>query len=115
MRVTTDFWVSALVRRVFAANGFAAVSRKGAAEAGTVLLVRRDRLGDAWLYVPAAQADYDEDRPTERLFAQVLQTQDEDEIQARIAREVRFDSDLWIVELELDEAQLRELVSLTTP
>ena len=115
MRVTTDFWVSAIVRRAFAANGFAAVSRKGAAEAGTVLLVRRDRFGDAWLYVPAAQTDYDTERPSERMFAQVLHTQDEEEIQARIARELRFDSDLWIVELELDEAQLRELVSLTMP
>lgn len=115
MRVTTDFWVSAIVRRAFSANGFAAVSRKGAAEAGTVLIVRRDRFGDAWLYVPAAQTSYDDDRPKDRLFAEVLHSQDEDEIQQRIARELRFDSDLWILELELDEPQFRELISVTTP
>ncbi|KAB2862521.1 MAG: DUF1491 family protein, partial [Bauldia sp.] len=43
MRVTTDFWISSVVRRAFAEGGFAAVERRGAAEAGAVMIRRRDR------------------------------------------------------------------------
>ncbi|MEP2580565.1 MAG: DUF1491 family protein, partial [Roseibium sp.] len=38
MRVTSEFFVSALVRRVFGEGGFAAVSRRGAPEAGAVFV-----------------------------------------------------------------------------
>ena len=43
MRLTTDFWVSALMRRVFAEGGFAAVAKRGASEAGAVFVVTRNR------------------------------------------------------------------------
>ncbi|EHK53596.1 DUF1491 family protein, partial [Allomesorhizobium alhagi] len=55
MRVTTDLFVSALVRRIFAAGGFAAVVKRGATEAGAVFVIARGRLGDASLYGPAPQ------------------------------------------------------------
>lgn len=115
MRLTTDFWASAIVRRVFAMGGFAAVTKKGAAEAGAVLIVRRDRFGEGWLYAPAPQTSYDSERPDERLFAEVLHTQDEEEIARRIEREMRFDPDLWVLELEVDAAQFSELISVSTP
>ena len=41
MRVTSEFFVSALIRRVFSSGGFAAVERRGATEAGAVFLRRR--------------------------------------------------------------------------
>ena len=49
MRVTTDLWVSALLRRVFGAGGFAAVVNRGATEAGAVFVLTRGRLGDVAL------------------------------------------------------------------
>ena len=115
MRVTTDLWVSSVLRRAFSAGGFAAVARRGAAEAGAVLLLRRDRLGTIALYAPAPQTSYDEARPQERLFTEVLNGADEEAAAGRIARETRFDPDLWIVELEVDDALFGELVAVTTP
>lgn len=100
MRVTTDFWVTALMRRVFSEGGFAAIHRKGAAEAGAIFVLRRTRLGELELYGPASQTSYDETKPLERQFTRILVTTVEEEINARIEREARFDSDLWLVELE---------------
>lgn len=115
MRLTSELWVSAIVRRAFAAGGFAAVLRRGAAEAGAVLVLRRDRTGGIALYAPAAQASYDEARPQERLSTLALQTGDESEATKRIERETRFDPDLWIVELEVDDRDFSGLVAVTTP
>jgi hypothetical protein len=116
VRLTTDFWVSAIVRRAFGVGGFAAIIRRGSSEAGAVLLVRRDRMGEIRLYAPAPQTSYPEEgRPDDRLFAEVLRTTDEDELTKKIGREEKFDPDLWVVELEIDDAQFLTLVSVTTP
>lgn len=114
MRVTTDLWVSAVTRRAFAAGGFAAVVKRGSTEAGAVMIVLRGRMGLAKLYAPAPQTSYSEDRPQDRFFTEVVETDDEDELKKRIAREERFDPDLWVIELELDETQFREIVSVAT-
>lgn len=115
MRVTTEFWISSVVRRAFALGGFAAVERRGAAEAGAVLVALRGRLGEIRLYSPAPQTSYDEARPGERLFAETLRSDDEDEVRQRIERELRFDPDLWVLELELGEDDFAQLVTVTTP
>jgi len=104
MRVTSEFWVSALVRRVFADGGFAAVARRGAREAGAIYVLRRTRLGEIELYGPAPQTAYEEARPDERCFIRLLQTLEQAEIDKRLEREARFDADLWVVELEIDGA-----------
>ncbi|TWG99296.1 hypothetical protein L598_001500000190 [Mesorhizobium sp. J18] len=100
MRVTTEIWVSALVRRVFAEGGFAAVVRRGAAEAGAIFITRRDRFGRVTLYGPAPQISYTEARPSDRQFSLLITTEEETEIAARLEREMRFDADLWVVEVE---------------
>jgi hypothetical protein len=115
MRVTTELWVSSIVRRAFSAGGFAAIARRGAAEAGAVLVLCRDRMGRITLYAPAPQTSYDEAQPQDRLFVLAMQTDDEDEIAKRIERETRFDPDLWIVELEVSENDFSGLVAVTTP
>lgn len=104
MRVTTDLWVSALLRRVFSAGGFAAVLKRGAAEAGAVFVVHRRRFGDATLYGPAPQALYAEGPVEERRFVAVLNEADETAIAARLEKEARFDADLWVVEIEAEDA-----------
>lgn len=114
MRVTTDFFVSALMRRIFSLGGFAAVVNRGAAEAGAVLLVARDRTGEIALYGPAPQALYDEARPGERLFVR-LDALDEAAAEARLARERRFDPDIWIVEAELPAQALEALIAVRKP
>jgi hypothetical protein len=114
LRVTTELWVAALVRRVFGAGGFAAVERRGAAEAGAIMIVRRDRNGKVRLYVPAPQTSYDEAKPQERMFVEVTAA-DEEEVGRRLERELRFDPDIWVVEVETDEKVFAETVSVTTP
>lgn len=115
MRVTTDFWVSSIVRRAYAAGGFAAVARRGASEAGAVMITQRGRMGEMRLYGPAPQTSYDDAKPDERLFAELLRADEENQIRDRIERELRFDPDLWVVELEVDDMLFADLVSVTTP
>ncbi|MGC4025140.1 MAG: DUF1491 family protein [Mesorhizobium sp.] len=109
MRITSDLWVAAVVRRVFGAGGFAAVLKRGATEAGAIFVVTRDRLGEAALYGPAPQASYDTGKPQDRRFQLILQDSAE-KIEARIAKEERFDPDLWVVELEPGEKDASEFI-----
>jgi hypothetical protein len=97
-RIRADFWVSAYLRRR-AAEGLVAVLRwRGHAEAGSIL-VKIDRLdGTALLYGPAPP-DASDDRGGERLFERLLEA-DAATVEARLARERRFDPDLWLVEIE---------------
>src|SRR5262249_44238830 len=58
--------------------------------------------GTADLYGPAPQAAFDEAHPADRAFSAPLKAQPapEADVEAYLARETRFDSDLWIVETE---------------
>lgn len=57
--------------------------------------------GNAMLYAPAPQAAYDESRPTERVFAPMSKEPvPEQSVEERLAKEIRFDPDAWIVETE---------------
>ena len=115
MRVTTDLWVSALLRRVFGAGGFAAVVKRGAAEAGAVFVLARDRLGDTRLFGPAPQTSYDSARPDDRFFSPLGAGEDAAVLDARLEREKRFDSDIWVVEIEAGSVPVEELISIRTP
>jgi hypothetical protein len=103
MRVTSDFFVSALIRRVFASGGFAAVERKGASEAGAIFIRQRFRDGLETLYAPAPQSVFDEERPDERRFEIRLDRAEPEAANGILGREMKFDPDLWVVELETDE------------
>ena len=115
MRVTSELWISAAVRRAFSAGGFATILRRGGAAAGAIMIVRRDRLGEATLYGPAPQSHYVEARPEERHFVEFVREGEPVAIATRLERETRFDPDLWVVEFEIDEQQFLEIVSVTTP
>ena len=100
MRVTSDLWVSALLRRAFGEGGFGAVLRRGGDSAGAIFIVTRDRMGEATLYGPAPQTGYDDARPDDRLFVELMRTTEEMRINERLEKEKRFDPDLWLVEIE---------------
>jgi hypothetical protein len=103
MRLKSAIWVSAYLRRCNVEGAFAVVRRHGADEAGAVFIKVSRLDGSAALYGPAPQAAFDEGQPVERLFTAVLggdgPVPDAD-IEARLTREIRFDPDLWIVEVE---------------
>ena len=99
MRVTSEFFVSALVRRIFGEGGFAAISKRGAEEAGAVF-VCVDRLDGTFdLYGPAPQAMVIE-QPQDRLFENLLAQCERAAIDERLHKEARMDPDYWFVEIE---------------
>ncbi len=99
-RLRTDFWVAALRRRAEAAGAFISIARRGAEEAGAVFIVV-DRLDGAFdLYAPAPQSVFADERPSDRLFSLVGKAMREEAAQARMQQELRFDPDLWQVDIE---------------
>ena len=115
MRLTTEFFVSALVRRVFGSGGFAAVVRRGASEAGAVFVLCRGRFGGATLFGPAPQTSYDMARPDERLFLPLEAGADEGVLEKRLEAEQRFDPDIWVVEIEPGELPIESLIPMPRP
>ncbi|TPI58155.1 DUF1491 family protein [Mesorhizobium sp. B3-1-3] len=112
MRVTADLWVSALVRRVFGAGGFAAIVKRGATEAGAVFVLSRGRMGEVALYGPAPQTSYHSAKPDERFFAMLGASDDGSAFDARLEREKKFDPDIWVVEIEGGTIPVEELLSV---
>jgi hypothetical protein len=95
-RLRSDFWVAAYIRQCMGTGKPAMLVRRGAAEAGAIF-VRIDRLdGSVVLYGPALQS-LDDDGV--RRFQKV--TEDNPlAIAERIERELKFDSDLWVIDVE---------------
>lgn len=101
MRLRSDIWVSAYLRRCAVEGAYATLRRRGAAEAGAIFVVV-DRLdGAAALFGPAPQASFDEtagERFWTRMHAEEWSTPAE--IQDRLSKELKFDPDLWIVDVD---------------
>ncbi len=101
MRLKSAIWVAAYLRRCQTEGIFGAVRKRGAEEAGAVFVKVALLDGSAMLYAPAPQTVYDDSRPVERLFvATSPQPVPEASVEERLAREIRFDQDVWIVETE---------------
>lgn len=103
MRLKSGIWVSAYLRRCNVEGVFAAVRRRGAEEAGAIFIKINRINGTGTLYGPAPQSAFDEARPAERMFTAVVGRDApaaEADIEARLVKEIRFDPDLWIIEIE---------------
>jgi hypothetical protein len=101
MRLKSSIWVAAYLRRCQSEGVYGAVRRRGAEEAGAVFVKVALLDGNAALYVPAPQTVYDESRPVERIFTPASKEPvPEKSVEDRLAKEIRFDSDIWIVETE---------------
>lgn len=102
MRLKSTIWVAAYIRRCNTEGSFAVVRRRGAEEAGAIFIKISRLDGTAALFGPAPQTAFDDARPAEHLFApffpQAFVT--EADVETRIAREQKFDPDLWLVEVE---------------
>ena len=93
--------MAAYLRRCQTQGIFGAVRRRGAEEAGAVFVKVALHDGNAMLYVPAPQTAYDDSRPIERVFSPSSQQPvAEAAVEERLAKEIRFDPDVWIVEIE---------------
>ena len=95
MLIASDVWAPALIRRAALAGASAVVVRRGDARAGTVLVKAYDTSQrKARLYAEAFGPDGD------RLWIQPVTSDQESELDAYIERQVRYDPDLWVVEVE---------------
>ena len=104
MRLRADIFVAALIRRAAHEGAFAVLRRRGAAEAGAIF-VKIDCLdGRAALFGPAPQTELAEsvERGVDRVFTRVHRGEwvEPQEVERRLKREIDFDPDLWIVEIE---------------
>ena len=108
-RLRSDFWVAAHLRRCAVEGLDAVLRRRGAAEAGAIF-VSVDRLdGTVDLYGPAPQS-FLTGEELDRLFARVLELAPGADVEARMARELRYDPDLWWI--TIDDRQGRSLLGL---
>lgn len=105
MRLKAGIFVAALTRRVFADGGMAAIERHGADDAGAIFIRIRHRDGTESLAAPAPQTEFDESRPGARLFEMRKSRVRESDVTEALVREVRFDPDIWVVEIETDRPE----------
>ena len=95
MILSSDIWVSALIRRAELGGAYATVVRKGDPRAGAVMVKVLDRGGGvARLYSEAVRAD------GERFWMRPAHTELEADLDQLIARAQKIDPDLWVVEIE---------------
>ena len=100
-RLRSDFWVAAYIRRVEIEGAVAMLRRRGAAEAGAVY-VKVDHLdGQSAFYAPAPPSlDTEDDGVRRWQRTHEAATLDSIDVEARITKEMRFDPDLWLIEVE---------------
>jgi hypothetical protein len=99
-RLRSDIWVSAYLRRCAVEGAYAVLRRRGAAEAGAIF-VKVDLLdGTALLFGPAPQSELKQGE--DRIFGALHKDPRTTPLEAeeRLKREIGFDPDLWIVEVE---------------
>jgi hypothetical protein len=111
MRLKSEFWVKAYIRRRASLGQFAAVVRRGDSDAGAIYLKINKLDGSVVMFGPAPSGLDDEghgDRTWMRLHP--LPTLAESDADALIARACDFDSDLWLIEVE-DRSGCHELTA----
>ncbi|HEY8571661.1 DUF1491 family protein [Phenylobacterium sp.] len=100
MLLSTDIWVSALIRRAEIGGAFAVVARKGDARAGSVLVKVLNRSdGTARLYSEATRMEGD------RVWMRPTPSDQEPDLDRYIERALKIDPDLWVVEIEDKEGR----------
>jgi len=100
MRLKSEVWVKAYIRRCAGAGLSAVVVRHGDNDAGAIF-IRINRLdGTSFLFgpSPAGLSGAEEDRRWVPCLQESGAT--DDAVETYLKREAEFDSDLWIVEVE---------------
>lgn len=99
MLLSSDLWVGALLRRVEQAGAFGYVARKGDARAGSVLIKLVNLRTREASVLREAQTGAGE-AANDTVWMRPVETVNEPDIDAWLQRQVRFDPDLWIIEIE---------------
>ena len=99
MRLKSGIWVAAYLRRRQIEGVAAVLRRRGSEEAGAIFIKVSRLDGSADLYGPAPQSAFDEAHAGERMFELAIAEKPEADIEAYLARQIRYDPDLWIVDV----------------
>ena len=95
MLLSTDIWVSALIRRAGIEGAYATVVQRGDPRGGAVIVKAFDTsTRRARLFTEAFGLD------GERQWIQPVSSEMEGELDAYVGRQVGYDPDLWVVEIE---------------
>ena len=107
MRLRSDFWVAALLRRCNSLGASAVLRRRGAPEAGAIFVVVDNLGGALQLYGPAPQSELP-DGSMDRLFVPLHReaSLSSADVESKLARQVSFDPDVWIIEIEDKQARI---------
>lgn len=105
-RLATGAWVSALLRRASAEGAFGTVLRKGDPTAGAVILVIRARSGETRALARIGGAE----KPRWEVAASSPAGESE-AVDKYLTAQLRYDDDLWAVELVTDD--IKRLVDET--
>jgi hypothetical protein len=102
VRLKSGMWVAAYIRRCQIEGAQAMLRRRGADEAGAVFIKVSRLDGTADVFGPAPQTAFDEARPSDRAFIRTLKAEPatEADAEAYLARQIKYDPDIWIVEVE---------------
>lgn len=92
---------AAFIRSHNNAGRFCVVSRKGNPEAGQVWIEHDHLDGTVSLYTPAPNVALMDDHVDGHIFQRLLNRVSPLDIRERIARELRFDDDIWVISLEM--------------
>lgn len=98
-RLRAGIWVRALIRRAEAAGAAAFVVRKGDETAGTVLVKVSTLDGRASVLSPSMALDGG------RLWLRGTDGAADAEAEAYIARQLKVDPDIWVIEIEDSEGR----------
>jgi hypothetical protein len=111
MRLKSALWVAAYLRRCQIEGAFGVVRRRGAEEAGAIYVRIDRRNGTSDLFGPAPQSEVDSG---DRSFALCLTERPAPDaaVEAYLAREIKFDPDVWIV--EIDDAAGRNFLDVVS-
>lgn len=98
MRLRSDIWVKAYVRRCATSGGMALIARSGDPERGAVFITVNRPGRKALVYGPAPAGLGEEDRR----FATMLGDEPVDigRVGEFLARQVSFDDDIWIIDVD---------------
>lgn len=99
MRLKSEIWVKAYLRRCQVEGAMAALVRRGDEDAGAIYIKVSLLNGTALLFGPAP-AGLDVAREDRRWHPMVKLPAPERDADALLARQVEFDPDVWIVEVE---------------
>lgn len=100
MRLKSEIWVKAYLRRCTVNGASGVVARHGDDDAGAIFIkiVRQDLMAAVYSPAPAGLDDADLDRRWVSRFDNGFVP--EVEAEALLKREASFDSDVWIIEIE---------------